>query len=205
MTLGVNAEDRGSIASSFRPINIMQKEIQEATLGGGCFWCLEAVFEQLRGVKEVISGYAGGHVPNPTYDQVCSGTTGHAEVVQIHFDPAEISYRDLLEIFYTIHDPTTPNRQGPDVGPQYRSILFFHNEEQERIAREVTAEVDARGDWEDAVVTQIEPLDTFYAAEAYHQKYYRGHSWQPYCQAVIAPKIAKMRKQHFDRLKAEVQ
>lgn len=177
----------------------------KATLGGGCFWCLEAVFEQLRGVDEVVSGYAGGHVPNPGYEQVCTGTTGHAEVVQITYDPAEISYRDLLEIFFTIHDPTTPDRQGPDVGPQYRSVILYHDAEQERVAREVTTEVDERGDWGDPVVTQIEPLEKFYPAEAYHQQYYRGHTGQPYCQAIIAPKVAKLRKLHFDRLKADVQ
>lgn len=175
-----------------------------ATLGGGCFWCLEAVFEQLRGVRSVQSGYAGGHVPNPTYEQVCTGTTGHAEVVQIKYDPAVISYRQLLEVFFGIHDPTTPDRQGPDVGPQYRSIILYHDVEQERIARAVTNEVDSSGIWDDPVVTQIEPLETFYPAEAYHRQYYRSHSWQPYCQAVIAPKLAKARKQHFDRLKAEV-
>ncbi|SRR5690606_3073538 len=177
---------------------------QKATLGGGCFWCLEAVYEQLRGVEEIVPGYAGGDVPHPSYEQVCTGKTGHAEVVQITFDPEEISYRDLIEIFYTIHDPTTPDRQGPDVGPQYRSIILYHDVEQERIARAVTNEVDSSGIWDDPVVTQIEPLETFYPAEAYHRQYYRSHSWQPYCQAVIAPKLAKARKQHFDRLKAEV-
>ncbi len=178
--------------------------MQKATLGGGCFWCLEAVFEQLRGVEAVVSGYAGGHEPNPSYDAVCTGKTGHAEVVQITFDPSEITFRDLLEIFFTMHDPTTPNRQGPDVGTQYRSIILYHDDEQERIAHEVVAEFDERSDWDDPIVTHVEPLETFYPAEAYHQEYYRGHTHQPYCQAIIAPKVAKLRTKHFDRLKAEV-
>lgn len=178
--------------------------MRQATIGGGCFWCLEAVFEQLRGVGRVVSGYAGGDAANPTYEQVCTGTTGHAEVVQITFDPGEISYRELLEIFFTMHDPTTPNRQGPDVGTQYRSIILYHDEEQERTARDVRAEFEERGVWDDPIVTEIEPLETFYPAEAYHQQYYRGHTGQPYCQAVIAPKVAKLRKKYFDRLKAGV-
>lgn len=177
--------------------------MEKATLGGGCFWCLEAVYVQLRGVEEVVSGYAGGHVPNPSYEDVGTGRTGHAEVVQITFDPSEISYRDLLKVFFTIHDPTTPNRQGPDVGPQYRSIILHHDEAQERIAKEMISITEQSGVWDDPIVTEVEPMETFYRAEEYHQRYYRDHSWQPYCQAVIAPKIAKMRKKHFDRLKAE--
>lgn len=183
----------------------MAEHLETATIGGGCFWCLEAVFEQLRGVETVISGYAGGDVPNPSYDEVCTGKTGHAEVVQITFDPSEVSYRDLLEIFFTMHDPTTPNRQGPDVGPQYRSIILYHNGEQERVAHEVIAVFQQSGVWDDPIVTEVVPLEDFYPAEEYHQEYYRGHSWQPYCQAVIAPKLAKLRKRHFDRLKAEAQ
>ena len=178
-------------------------QLQQATFGGGCFWCVEAVFEQLRGVERVVSGYAGGAVPNPTYKQVCAGTTGHAEVVQIHFDPDEISYRDLLHIFFTTHDPTTLNRQGADVGTQYRSIILAHDDEQARIAEEVRAEIDASNLWDDPVVTQIEPLQEFYEAEKYHQGYYRGNHGQPYCQVVIAPKVAKTRKLYVDRLKEE--
>lgn len=177
------------------------RELELATLAGGCFWCLEAVYELLRGVERVTSGYAGGQVPNPTYEQVCTGRTGHAEVVQIAFDPETISYRDLLDVFFTIHDPTTPNRQGPDVGTQYRSAIFHHSEEQERIARETIAELEREGPWDDPIVTEVEPLDEFYAAERYHQEYFRRNPNQPYCQAVVAPKVAKARKRHLDRLK----
>ncbi len=172
---------------------------QQATLGGGCFWCLEAVFAPLRGVEHVVSGYAGGHVANPTYKQVCSGTTGHAEVVQVTFDPSDISYQELLEIFFTMHDPTTPNRQGGDVGPQYRSIILFHDEEQRSAAEDVVLQV---GDvWDDPIVTEIAPLETFYPAEDYHQEYYRNNSLQPYCQTVIAPKVSKLRRKYAERIK----
>jgi len=172
-----------------------------ATLGGGCFWCLEAVYERVEGVTTVTSGYAGGHVPNPSYRQVCNGTTGHAEVVQLEYDPAVITYRDLLEIFFTIHDPTTKNRQGADVGPQYRSIILYHDADQQSTAKAVIDELEAERMFDDSIVTEVEPLDTFYRAEAHHQNYYENNSGQPYCQAVIAPKVSKLRKKHADRLK----
>lgn len=175
---------------------------QMATLGGGCFWCVEAVFERIRGVEKVVSGYAGGDVPHPSYREVCTGTTGHAEVVQVTFDPDEVSYRDLLEIFFTTHDPTTPNRQGADVGPQYRSIILYHDDEQKRIAQEVIETLEHEGLWENPVVTEVKALDQFYEAEAHHQGYYATNPQQPYCQAVIAPKVAKLRKRHLDKLKA---
>ncbi len=171
-----------------------------ATLGGGCFWCLEAVFEQLRGVNKVESGYAGGNLTNPTYQQVCSGATGHAEVVQITFDPQVITYRDLLQIFFTIHDPTTLNRQGADVGTQYRSVIFYHDGDQKATAERVIQEFTEARTWSDPIVTQLEPAPTFYKAEAYHQGYFRANPTQGYCQAVVGPKLAKARKQFADRL-----
>ena len=176
-------------------------ERETATLAGGCFWCLEAVFEQLRGVEKVVSGYAGGHVPNPTYHAVCGGATGHAEVVQVTFDPAEVSFRELLEVFFTIHDPTTLNRQGADVGTQYRSAVFFHSPEQERTAREVIAALEAEGVWDSPIVTEVAPMTEFYPAEDYHQEYYRNNARQPYCQVVIAPKVARFRREYLERLK----
>lgn len=172
------------------------------TLGGGCFWCLEAVFEQLRGVESVISGYAGGHVPNPSYEQVCSKTTGHAEVTQITFDPEKVSLRDLLDVFFTIHDPTTPDRQGADVGPQYRSIILYHTPEQEEIAREVIADLERQGVWEDPIVTELEPLESFYPAEPEHHQFYRRNPHYGYCRVVIAPKVAKLRGEHLEKLRA---
>jgi peptide-methionine (S)-S-oxide reductase len=172
-----------------------------ATLGGGCFWCLEAVYELLRGVEAVESGYSGGHIPNPSYQQVCSGTTGHAEVVQITFNPDVISYQDILRVFFASHDPTTLNRQGADVGSQYRSVIFYHSDDQERIAREIIAEMEQAGLWRDPIVTEIAPFEHFYKADDYHQEYYRRNQRQPYCQYVIAPKVAKVRKEFFDRLK----
>ncbi len=178
-----------------------QQEREVATLGGGCFWCLEAVFDDLRGVEQVESGYAGGHVRNPTYNQVCAGTTGHAEVVQVTFDPREISYRELLEVFLTIHDPTTLNRQGGDVGTQYRSAIYFHTPEQQATAEEVIAALNAEGVWDAPSVTEVAPLEVFYPAERYHQEYYRRNANQPYCQVVIAPKVAKVRKQYLEKLK----
>jgi peptide-methionine (S)-S-oxide reductase len=173
-----------------------------ATLGGGCFWCLEAVYQELRGVEKVESGYSGGDVPNPTYRQVCSETTGHAEVVQVTFDPDEVSYRDILEVYFTIHDPTTLNRQGADVGTQYRSVIFYHTEGQKRTAEEVISEIEAEGIWNSPIVTEVVPFDEFYVAEDYHQNYFRNNGFQPYCQVIIAPKVAKFRKQHLERLKA---
>jgi peptide-methionine (S)-S-oxide reductase len=174
-----------------------------ATLGGGCFWCLEAVYNQLRGVLSVRSGYAGGHIPNPTYQQVCGGGTGHAEVVQIAFDPASITFRDLLEVFFTIHDPTTLNRQGADVGTQYRSAIFYHTPEQKETAEQVIAEMNAEKVWDSQIVTEVVPLKDFYEAEAYHQEYYQNNSSQPYCQVVIAPKVAKFRQKYFEKLGRE--
>lgn len=173
---------------------------EKATLGGGCFWCLEAVYEMVDGVTGVKSGYAGGHVENPSYEQVCTGTTGHAEVVQVEYDPDVISYGELLEIFFGIHDPTTPNRQGNDVGPQYRSAIFAHSDEQAETARAVRADVDDDGPWDDPIVTEIQPLDIFYPAEDYHDAYFRRNGTQPYCQVVIAPKVAKFRNRFKDKL-----
>lgn len=174
--------------------------LETATLGGGCFWCLEAVFEPLRGVQKVVSGYAGGTGENPSYREVCSGTTGHAEVVQVTFDPAVLTYRDLLEIFFAMHDPTTVNRQGADVGTQYRSVIFWHTEEQRRTAETVISELNAGKTWDHAIVTQVAPAPTFYPAEDYHQGYYRGNPNQGYCVAVINPKVAKLRAKYASRL-----
>ncbi|HLV35121.1 MAG TPA: peptide-methionine (S)-S-oxide reductase MsrA [Spirillospora sp.] len=173
-----------------------------ATLAGGCFWCLEAVYQQLKGVEKVVSGYAGGHVPNPTYKQVCTGTTGHAEVVQITYNPEVVTYRDLLDVFFTIHDPTTLNRQGADVGTQYRSAIFYHTPEQQQIAEQTIKELEAEQVWDDPIVTEIVPLDTFYPAEDYHQNYFINNPDQGYCRVVIAPKVAKFRQKYLARLKA---
>jgi peptide-methionine (S)-S-oxide reductase len=177
------------------------QQTEMATLAGGCFWCLEAVYEQLRGIVKVESGYAGGHVKNPSYAQVCDGVTGHAEVVQITFEPAVISYRDLLEVFFVIHDPTTLNRQGADVGTQYRSAIYFHSPAQEATAKEVIAAFEAAKLFDDPIVTEVAPADHFYKAEAYHQGYYRANPNQGYCRVVVAPKVAKARKVFVDRLK----
>ncbi|MBI3278470.1 MAG: peptide-methionine (S)-S-oxide reductase MsrA [Acidobacteria bacterium] len=163
---------------------------ETATLGGGCFWCLEAVYQEMKGVLSVESGYMGGHLPSPTYQQVCTGTTGHAEVVRVSFDPAIASYRDILEVFFATHDPTTLNRQGNDVGPQYRSVVFYHSEEQRRTAEELIGELDLGR----PVVTRIEPASTFYRAEDYHQEYFRNNPGQPYCAFVVAPKVQKFRE-----------
>ena len=172
-----------------------------ATFGGGCFWCVEAVFLELKGVEKVLSGYAGGKIPNPTYEQICSGTTGHAEVIQITFDPAVISYDQLLTVFWHVHDPTTLNRQGADVGTQYRSTIMVHNEEQRSIAEVSKAETDASGLWNDPIVTEIVLLDVFYPAESYHQDYYNRNPRQGYCSFVIAPKMQKFRKEFADWLR----
>lgn len=174
---------------------------ETATLGGGCFWCLEAVFERLEGVESVTSGYAGGHVPEPSYRQVCSGTTGHAEVVRIAYDPAVITFRDLLDVFFATHDPTTPNRQGADRGPQYRSIILYESEAQRETAESVMTELGAEGVFGDPIVTELEPLDTFYEAEAEHQDFYRDNPSYGYCRVVIDPKVAKLREEFADRLK----
>jgi len=181
--------------------NGQDKQLESATLGGGCFWCLEAIYDDLEGVFEVVSGYSGGHVSDPTYQQVCSGTTGHAEVVQISFDPRVISYRALLEIFFTIHDPTTLNRQGNDIGSQYRSVIFYHDQSQKEIAETVMEEVERQDTWKKPLVTQIMPFEVFYPAEDYHQEYYSFNTQQPYCQVVITPKIQKFRKRYVSQLK----
>lgn len=175
-----------------------------ATLAGGCFWCLEAVYQQLKGVNKVVSGYAGGSVANPTYQQVCTGATGHAEVVQVTFDPVVISYRELLQVFFTIHDPTTLNRQGADVGTQYRSAIFYHSAAQKTTAEAVMAEFTAAGIWDKPIVTELNALEVFFQAEDYHQNYFRNHPSQSYCQVVIAPKVAKFRKQYFEKLQTPV-
>jgi peptide-methionine (S)-S-oxide reductase len=179
----------------------MDKQVEIATLAGGCFWCLEAVFDELKGVESVESGYSGGHVQSPSYAQVCNGDTGHAEVVQITFDPQLLSLKDLLTVFFTVHDPTTLNRQGNDVGTQYRSAIFYHNEEQKKIAEAVIQEIGAEKIWDDPIVTEVKPFDQFYVAEDYHQEYYKNNSFQPYCRIVIAPKVAKFRHKFAERLK----
>lgn len=171
------------------------------TLGGGCFWCLEAVYEQLKGVIKVESGYSGGTVDRPTYRQVCEGTTGHAEVVQVTFDPREIGFREILEVFFSIHDPTTPNRQGADVGTQYRSAIFYHSPAQKGTAEDVIREFGQSALWDAPIVTQLIPFDRFYKAEDYHREYFRNNSAQPYCQMVIAPKVAKFRARFISKLK----
>lgn len=173
-----------------------------AILGGGCFWCLEAVFDQLVGVKSVESGYMGGQVDNPTYRQVCSGSTGHVEVVRVTFDAKELSYRELLEVFFTIHDPTTLNRQGNDVGTQYRSVIFYTSDEQRRTAEQIIAELNAAHTWPDPIVTTVEPAKRFFVAENYHQEYYANNSSQPYCQFVVAPKLKKFQKKFAQKMKA---
>ena len=175
-----------------------------ATLGGGCFWCLEAVFERLEGVESVTSGYAGGHVADPTYREVCGGRTGHAEVVRIAFDPSVIPYPELLEVFFATHDPTTPDRQGHDTGPQYRSIILYEDAGQREAARAVMDALERDGVFDAPIVTELEPLDRFYPAETYHQEYYRNNPNQPYCRAVIDPKVAKLRRKYASRLKADM-
>ena len=181
----------------------MNANLQTATLAGGCFWCLEAVYDELKGVHSVESGYAGGHVDNPSYRDVCTGTTGHAEVVQIRFDPNVISYRDLLNVFFTIHDPTTLNRQGADIGTQYRSAIFYHDEEQKKTAEEAIKDLNAQKIWDNPIVTEVTRFDKFYQAEDYHQEYFANNSSQPYCQVVVAPKVAKFRKHFLEMLKKQ--
>jgi peptide-methionine (S)-S-oxide reductase len=178
-----------------------ENHLEVATLGGGCFWCLEAVYDQLKGVTDVVSGYAGGHVNAPTYEQVCRGNTGHAEVVQVTFDPSVVTFRQILEVFFTIHDPTTLNRQGADVGPQYRSAIFYHSPEQKTTAEQVMAELTAKKLWDRKIVTEVTPFEEFFPAEAYHQEYFARNPNQGYCQFVIAPKVAKFRKEYLANLK----
>lgn len=182
-------------------MSINQNSFELATLGSGCFWCSEALLAQLKGVCSVVPGYAGGDSPNPTYREVCSGDTGHAEVVQVNFDPQVISYADLLLVFFRIHNPTTLNRQGPDIGTQYRSVIFFHSDEQKRIAQEVKQMMDLQKIWKDRIVTEIAPMGEFFPAEEYHHSYFELNKREPYCQMVIAPKLATFRELFKDSLK----
>lgn len=178
----------------------MTAHTEVATLGGGCFWCIEAVFSPLRGIEKLVSGYAGGEVPNPTYKQICTGNTGHAEVVQVSFDTNEITYEEVLEIFFAMHDPTTLNRQGNDRGTQYRSTIMYHNEQQQQIAQAVIDRLTADNTFGDPIVTEVVPLPEFYPAEDYHQDYFANNTYQPYCMAVIAPKVLKLRQKYAARL-----
>lgn len=182
--------------------NVMNNETV-ATLAGGCFWCMEGSLRHLAGVSDVVSGYMGGHIPNPDYKQVCTGATGHAEVIQVHFDPARLAYRDLLEVFFALHDPTTRNRQGHDIGTQYRSAVFYHSETQRTEARALIAHLEAEQVWPNPVVTEVVPAAVFYPAEADHQHYFERNPFQPYCLAVVAPKVAKLRARFADRLRGE--
>lgn len=179
----------------------METKTQQATLAGGCFWCLEAVFDDLKGVLSVESGYSGGTTENPSYKAVCTGLTGHAEVVRVEFDAEAISFEDLLRVFFSIHDPTTLNRQGADVGTQYRSAIFYHDEAQKRAAEKIITELTEAGLWSNPIVTEVSPLLNYYPAEDYHQEYFANNPGQPYCAAVVAPKVAKFRKQFLERLK----
>ncbi len=181
----------------------METNLMTATFAGGCFWCLEAVFDQVKGVQSVESGYAGGQTKNPSYREVCNGNTGHAEVIQIHYDGNIISYQDLLNVFFGIHDPTTMNRQGADVGTQYRSAIFYHNEDQKEVAEKFIKDLEMEKVFDKSIVTQVVPLDKFYMAEDYHQEYFAKNPYQPYCQAVVSPKVSKFRKHFLDLLKKE--
>ncbi len=179
----------------------MKENLQTATLAGGCFWCLEAVYDQIKGVESVESGYSGGKAPNPSYHDVCTGTTGHAETVQVKFDPNVVSYRDLLNVFFGIHDPTTLNRQGADVGTQYRSAIFYHNDEQKATAEQLIKELNDQHIWDNPIVTQVVKFENFYKAEDYHQEYYANNPFQPYCMAVVAPKVRKFRSHFMEMLR----
>lgn len=181
--------------------NEMHDNLEVATLAGGCFWCMEAVYDELKGVVDVVSGYSGGSQPNPSYEAVCTGETGHAETVQLIYDPKLITYRELLEVFFTIHDPTTLNRQGADVGTQYRSAIFYHNPEQKTIAESVIQELEQQNIWAKPIVTELTPFGVFYPAEAYHQEYFKRNPYQGYCVAIIAPKVAKFRQKYLEKLK----
>ena len=181
----------------------MNTNLHTATLAGGCFWCLEAVFDDVKGVHSVESGYAGGAMANPSYREVCNGNTGHAEVVQVHFDPNIVSYSDLLNVFFAIHDPTTMNRQGADVGTQYRSAIFYHDDEQKMVAEGLIKSLNAQKIWDKPIVTEVAKLDKFYMAEDYHQEYFARNPYQPYCQAVVAPKVSKFRKHFLELLKKQ--
>lgn len=193
--------DAGAQTDKMQNKPMSDSQLQEATFGAGCFWCVEAVFEELKGVRKVIAGYAGGHVEDPTYRQVTTGTTGHAEVARLTYDPSVITYRQLLTVFWHTHNPTTLNRQGADVGPQYRSVIFFHNEEQKKIAEQSLKETDASDLWEDPIVTEIEPLSNYSRAENYHQNYYENNPNAGYCQVVIAPKLKKLREEFSELIK----
>jgi peptide-methionine (S)-S-oxide reductase len=203
---GVSGETRENQTS--RAMNEQEatrsEKLEKATFGTGCFWCTEAVFQELKGVHAVVSGYSGGQVKNPSYEQVCTGTTGHAEVVQISYDPEVISYEELLEVFWRTHDPTTPNQQGNDIGPQYRSVIFYHNDQQRRLAEQYKQKLNASGAFSAPIVTEISPFEAFYPAEDYHQQYYDQHGRQPYCMFVIRPKLEKFKKVFQDKLKEEV-
>jgi peptide-methionine (S)-S-oxide reductase len=181
----------------------MSNPTETATLGAGCFWCIQEIFQQLHGVEEAVSGYAGGHLENPSYEQVCGGNTGHVEVVQIKFNPAEISYKDILGVFWDVHDPTTLNRQGNDVGEQYRSVVFYHSDAQHAAAEEVLKEVKASGKWKNPIVTALEAYRGFFPAEEYHQEYFRKNPENAYCRLVVSPKVAKFRKHFEEKLRAE--
>jgi len=183
--------------------NVVNASLDTITLGAGCFWCLEAIFQQLRGVHSVESGYSGGHTENPTYKEVCTGLTGHAEVCQVTYDPSVISYAELLEVFWKTHDPTTLNRQGNDVGPQYRSVIFYHTDEQKKYAEKMKSQLDHAGIWKDPIVTEITSFKTFYKAETYHQEYYFQNRTQPYCRMIITPKLEKFRKAFTDKLNVQ--
>jgi peptide-methionine (S)-S-oxide reductase len=191
-----------ALATSLHRGGVKSDSLELATLGGGCYWCMEAVFELLEGVESVVSGASGGPNPNPTYDQLCSGLTGHAEVVQVRVDPSITSFREILEVFFAMHDPTTLNRQGGDVGPQYRSAIFYHSPEQRETSETVIAELTESGIWEDPIVTEVTPFDVFYPAKADHQEYFRRNGNQPYCQFVIDPKVAKLRKNWAHKLRS---
>ncbi|MGI8470011.1 MAG: peptide-methionine (S)-S-oxide reductase MsrA [Pyrinomonadaceae bacterium] len=177
------------------------KNLETATLAAGCFWCVEPIFDDLKGVEDVISGYSGGHKENPTYREVCSDTTGHAEVINIKFDPQEVSFKEILQIFFTVHDPTQLNRQGNDIGKSYRSAIFYHSDEQKKVAEEVIKEITEERIYDKPIVTEVKPFDKFYPAEDYHQEYFANNPNQPYCAAVVAPKVAKFRRKFVDRLK----
>jgi peptide-methionine (S)-S-oxide reductase len=177
------------------------KNLETATLGAGCFWCVEAVFDDLQGVESVESGYSGGHTESPTYKEVCSETTGHAEVAQVKFNPEEISFKEILQVFFTVHDPTQLNRQGNDIGTSYRSAIFYHSDEQKRVAEETIREIEAEGIYDRKIVTEVTPFDKFYIAENYHQEYFANNPNQPYCAAVVAPKVVKFRQKYVTRLK----
>jgi len=181
----------------------MNTNLQTATLAGGCFWCLEAVFDEIKGIHGVESGYAGGFVDNPSYREVCNGDTGHAEVIQVHFDPNIVSYRDLLNVFFAIHDPTSLNRQGADVGTQYRSAILYYDDEQKKIAEELVKDLNSQQIWDKPIVTEVAKLDKFYMAEDYHQEYFASNPYQPYCMAVVAPKVSKFRKHFLEMLKKQ--